>query len=136
MMTTATADAQPTNTTTEEPEAPKQKKDSIWHRAWSKKDKLTWIISFIVGILFEFSGRLLGELIPSSSTVSWSTNAPQLVSICSIFVALYGYFRYTNGRQAGDLHKARAGAMLIILGICMVGASFMSEMFLKMAFGH
>jgi uncharacterized membrane protein len=92
-----------------------------------------WVVLFVVGVIIEGTGRFFGWRENPSHT--WHEWAPLAAATFAIFVCIFGYFRFAKGNETRDAAKKWTGIVIILLGLFMVGVSFLLKPIVPFLFG-
>ncbi|MDR1184832.1 MAG: hypothetical protein LBK67_08555 [Coriobacteriales bacterium] len=82
-----------------------------------------WVILFIAGAFVEATGRFFGW--PMNPSHIWHEWAPLATVVLAVFICIFGYFRFAKGNETQNSAKKGTGLVFIVLGLTMLGASFL-----------
>jgi hypothetical protein len=82
-----------------------------------------WVVLFVVGIVFEGAGRFFGWR--ENPSHIWHEWAPLVVVVVAALICLFGYFYFARGQEAQVAAKKWTGIVIILLGLTMIGTSFL-----------
>jgi hypothetical protein len=81
-----------------------------------------WVALFVGGIILEGAGRFFGWR--ENPLLIWHEWAPLATVVIALFVCLFGYFRLARSSEDQNPMRKWTGIMLCVLGLTMIGASF------------
>jgi uncharacterized membrane protein len=92
-----------------------------------------WVMLFVAGIVFEGAGRFFGWR--ENPSLIWHEWAPLAAVVAAVFICIFGYFYFAKGQEAQAAAKKRTGIVIIILGLTMIGTSFLLRYIIPAVFG-
>ena len=92
-----------------------------------------WVVLFIAGIVIEGAGRFFGWR--ENPSHIWHEWAPLASATLAVFVCMFGYFRFAKGNEAQNAAKKWTGIVIILLGLFMIGVSFLLKPIVPLLFG-
>jgi uncharacterized membrane protein len=84
-----------------------------------------WMGMLALGFVFEFAGRFVGYRYNPLGI--WHESAPLLGIVVAGLVALFGVLRCMNSWKTKDLRRFRQSLLIVLLGVCLLGFSYVSN---------
>jgi H+/Cl- antiporter ClcA len=92
-----------------------------------------WVILFVAGIVVAGMGRFFGWR--ENPSHIWHEWAPLATVVLAVFICIFGYSRFAKGNENRDFAKKWTGVILIILGLTIIGTSFLFRFIVPSVFG-
>jgi hypothetical protein len=92
-----------------------------------------WTLIIMLGLVFEFFGRLIGYA--DNPLSFFHPGIAAFTGIVGAFIVLAGYFTLTNKRTAKGTMARRRGVLLVTLGILMLISFFAFRQIIPLIFG-